>query len=723
MIELVEDEPKGGSPDWHRICKAISSCKSTEFHALVNEAYTRKIEGDWKTFHRIVQGILGVRKSSNSIREIEDPLEPGQVIHEPEKLRDVLSAKYRELFMSDSDNGPFSVGTIEPTSFQEVSFSTELVSVNKGLGIDCIPDTILQDVRPEIKMKIVEFINIMFRRRSFIPTPFSCARLHLLNKLKSGTPGLEDLRPIMITSPIVKVIEAIALQELQRKLEPLIAPAQTGFVSGFGTQVHILRLVGKMKDIQENPHFKSGNWFVFFIDFKSAFDRVDHSLLFKKLETSGISMRTINILKLLYNSYHFSLLGDIPRRIKSGVAQGSLVSPLLYDWYVNDLVATLSQKFGAEYTFAYADDIALICLGYSEIRTAVSIIEDWSTRNGALLNKKKCGILSIRRKEVVASRKELQGIPFVQTYKYLGVPLDSALTLKYLALYLEEKLKKFTRRIGLMLHSVVGTRTRYNLWQNYARCHFDYFSPAIALCDQFSKFERLFTKSLKRALDLPLHLPNDPLLKVVGAPSLRQVAGHHVFNTTILIRERYSRCPTSLNDLVASLSHAADEYQALKKFTPLKTLPDGSLILDLLVSQRSFTRDVLGLATGVFLTLRCTHVSEGVIGAVRKCVTCCSTPATQSHFLNDCPINQNTRDLLLRNMPQGITGPLISSGDFFTFFANIRHLPAEVHNWDAVEEGLETLENLAATAATEFVSRTLQINAPKPAGCTNGSAC
>jgi hypothetical protein len=74
-------------------------------------------------------------------------------------------------------------------------------------------------------------------------------------------------------------------------------------------------------------------------------------------------------------------------------------------------------------------------------------------------------------------------------------------------------------------------------------------------------------------------------------------------------------------------------------------------------------------------------------------------------------------------MPQGITVPLISSEDFFTFFSNIRHLPAEVHNLDAVEEALETLENLAATAATEFVSRTLQINAPIPAGCTNGSAC
>ncbi len=52
--------------------------------------------------------------------------------------------------------------------------------------------------------------------------------------------------------------------------------------------MHILRLVGKMKDIQNDPFFKSGNWFVFFVDFKSAFDRVDHTLLFRKLQDSGI---------------------------------------------------------------------------------------------------------------------------------------------------------------------------------------------------------------------------------------------------------------------------------------------------------------------------------------------------------------------------------------------------------------------------------------------------
>ncbi len=80
-------------------------------------------------------------------------------------------------------------------------------------------------------------------------------------------------------------------------------------------------------------------------------------------------------MRLLYNSYYFSLSEDDRNKINSGVAQGSLVSPLLYDWNVNDLVLGLSERFGTESTSVYADDIAVLCLGYSDVRTALSITE------------------------------------------------------------------------------------------------------------------------------------------------------------------------------------------------------------------------------------------------------------------------------------------------------------------------------------------------------------
>ena len=208
-------------------------------------------------------------------------------------------------------------------------------------------------------------------------------------------------------------------------------------------------------------------------------------------------------------------------------------------------------------------------------------------------------------------------IPFVQHYKYLGVPLDSSLTLKHLESLLKNRIKRFTQRIGLVLHSIVGTKTRLNLWQSYARCLFDYFSPTMLLCGHSSKFEHFFTRSLKKALDLPMQYSNDSLHKVVGIPTLKQIAGHHVIKNATTIHERFNRCPTSLENLAATLANAAEDYKTLQDSEPVKTHSNGTFLLDLLSSEKAFTHNVLGLASGTLLTLRYTQSTEGVVGKVR----------------------------------------------------------------------------------------------------------
>ena len=80
-------------------------------------------------------------------------------------------------------------------------------------------------------------MNCVFSTGS-IHTPSYKSKLHLLNKLKAGVPGLGDLRLIMISSPIVKIFEFVALREPKRKSESRINKAQFGFLPQLGTQVH-----------------------------------------------------------------------------------------------------------------------------------------------------------------------------------------------------------------------------------------------------------------------------------------------------------------------------------------------------------------------------------------------------------------------------------------------------------------------------------------------------
>jgi len=243
----------------------------------------------------------------------------------------------------------------------------------------------------------------------------------------------------MVSSPLVKLVEAIALRELKDKLEPRIASAQIGFLTGLCTQVHILRLLGKVQDLRQSPWFHSGSWFILFVDFKSAFDKVNHQILFRKLEGAGISERAINILRMLYNSCHFSLMGDAPRKVGSGVAQGSLVSPLLYNWYVDDLVVQLSSQVTEGSVFAYADDIAVLCLGCSDVRRAVSTIEDWGLMEPPSTKESPGSCLSARR-TLAGERKSWKESPSSGSASILGSRLIPPLLLSTFSNMLEQRL-------------------------------------------------------------------------------------------------------------------------------------------------------------------------------------------------------------------------------------------------------------------------------------------
>jgi len=586
------------------------------------------------------------------------------------------------------------------------------------MGTDCLPDTLLQTPDPRIINKVFKFVNAVFKMKK-IPEPFQCARLHLINKLRFGTPSIEDIRPIMISSPLMKLIESIALEEIRRKLEPAITSAQIGFISGLGTHIHILRLLGRMIDIRNSDGFRSGDWFVLFIDFRAAFDKIDHQIMFDKLRRSDISESTVNIIKLLYNAYHFSLLQSESSKINEGVAQGSLLSPLIYNWYVNDLISHLSKRLNVDNTYAFADDLAQICLGYSDISLALTIIQDWCSRNGASLNKRKCGILPIRKRKTAPKHKEFESIPIVSSYKYLGIPVDSALTLEDLKTQVKEKIKRFNRRIGLIFHNVIGTATKLSLWQSYARCYFEYASPAIAICSQCKKFDSAYTSSLKKALDLPLQLPNSHLLKVIGIPTLNQIAGYQVNRNRELIETRFGKCPSSLISVAENLKQESEQYRALKKTEVITELCLGRYQVDIrAIAGSILNKEFLGLATGAYLTLRQAGNTQGKSAVVKKCLAC-NEDGTQAHYLNRCPINAKPRNDLLVSIPKGFRIPLLSNGEFSEYYKVIRELEIYAKRSKPTAELLEPLAKATMASAKEFVKVTLAANSPK---ATKGSS-
>ena len=133
------------------------------------------------------------------------------------------------------------------------------------------------------------------------------------------------------------------------------------------------------------------------MDFKNVYNHVRHDLLFKRLE-GILEKEEIEFQKALYDKLVIQS-GKSSFRPNLGVAQGSIISPALFDIYTESLLLEINSLIPLDDIFAYADDILIICENLETLKKCIQIIEDWSNTNNLKINKKKSAVLEfIHRK-------------------------------------------------------------------------------------------------------------------------------------------------------------------------------------------------------------------------------------------------------------------------------------------------------------------------------------
>ena len=258
---------------------------------------------------------------------------------------------------------------------------------------------------------------------------------------------------------------------------------QSGFRPGNSTTNQLLFLVNEIHEAFENP--KCLEIRAVFLDISKAFDKVWHDGLVFKLKQNGI---TGNLLKLFKN-----YLQDRKQRvvlngtsseyslIESGVPQGSVLGPLLFLIYINDLEKDLisNVKF-------FADDTMLYSVVQDPIQTAnelnhdLQIIQDWAYQWKMSFNPDP----TKQAKELLSTRERISPdypniifngctVTKVNDHKHLGLVLQSNLSFEK---HLEEKIYKAKRVIGLLKHfsKFLPLRTLDMMYKTLARPHFDY---------------------------------------------------------------------------------------------------------------------------------------------------------------------------------------------------------------------------------------------------------
>ena len=123
----------------------------------------------------------------------------------------------------------------------------------------------------------------------------------MLNKKPKEIPKSKNVRYIAIASILMKIIEAIILKRIKPIINPKLSKSQLGFVEKGECGLHTAQLFNQLRILRDSPG-SSLKYYAVFIDFKSAFNKVNHTKLFEKCAQIGVDEDTLNMIKLVFSN-------------------------------------------------------------------------------------------------------------------------------------------------------------------------------------------------------------------------------------------------------------------------------------------------------------------------------------------------------------------------------------------------------------------------------------
>ena len=404
-----------------------------------------------KSVHSLLRSIAGSLSSSSSspnFPNCSSPRESASVyaaylrshfsVSQPKALRSRARGYLSELrraTCSEESHSSF----CSPFSLAEFLAAASNLSSSTATGPDKVAYPMLKHLPHSGMNFLLHIFNLSWSSHSF-PSIWKTSSIIPIHKMGKPLDSPASFRPISLTSCVSKLFERIILSRLLFFLESnsILSPRQAGFRPGRSTLDQVLYLSQSISDGFNKPR-PGSRTILSTIDFSKTFDSVWHPAFFHKLISAGLpscfARWTRSFLSDRRACVVFQNHKSRSFRVRRGVPQGSVLGPVLFSLFINDLPASLPSSVSCS---LYADDLAIWSSSPS-VPTAVEAtqgalfrLERWSEYWCLPLNPTKCvaSFLVDPHQANLQPNLLLLGsrLRFNQTPTFLGVTFDRTLS-------------------------------------------------------------------------------------------------------------------------------------------------------------------------------------------------------------------------------------------------------------------------------------------------------